>query len=119
MADAQAYVNYGRWIADCPAGCLNAMAVEYGQASYLCGFLNKYGIIVGGCGVTAPLLWPDERDAITAALAPRSDDHRMWAPAGHRQTYDSYTPDGRTIAEAYPLGQTAADLLTENIMMGV
>jgi hypothetical protein len=109
---AYAYINWARWLADCPAGCASAMTVTPGQTTWLCGIMRK-GLVAGGCGSTAALLWPDNPDAYMAALANRADQYQNWAPAGHRQTFCSYTPDGRLIAEAYPTGQTPEDLLTE------
>lgn len=109
---ALAYVNHNRWLADCPTGCNAAMDVAVGQGEYLCGVPWR-GTIVGGCGATASLVWPDEWAEIVAALAYRPETNRHWAPAGHRQTFVSYTPDGRVVADVYPNGQTAADLLAE------
>lgn len=109
---AVAYVNHGRWLADCPTGCNAAMDTTVGETGYLCGVPYE-GRIIGGCGASAPLVWPEDPNAITAALSVRPTANRHWAPAGHRQTYVSYTPDGRLIAEAYPNGQTVADLIAE------
>lgn len=111
-APTQAYVNHGRWLADCPAGCNNAMPVDRGQTAFLCGFLID-GALKAGCGATGDLQWPEQPGDIEAALFGRMEQHRNWAPAGHRQTTTSYTRDGRTIADAFPGGQTAADLREE------
>lgn len=91
-----AYVNAGRWIADCPdARCGNAVALTPKQTQYHC---------VQGCNLITDLAWPPDAEEITRALAARSHDvNRNWAPAGHRQA----------ISTGHPMGQTVADLLAE------
>lgn len=110
---AIAYMNMGRWGADCPAGCNSAMKIERGQETFACGWPNDKGIWVGGCGATADIQWPAEVEVIDDALTQRPEPHRNWAPAGHRQTYVERTRDGQPVADVYPDGQTAADLLDE------
>lgn len=91
-----AYVNHGRWIADCPdTRCGNAVALDPKQATYHC---------VGGCNLIADIVWPVDVDDITQALLERPHDvNRNWAPAGHRQA----------IATGHPMGQTVAELREE------
>lgn len=115
-AKAVAYVNHGRWVADCPAECNSAMIVTPGQTSFVCGMwidTDEGRRFVGGCATTAELVWPPDPAGITSALASRPEPRRNWAPAGHRQTLASRTPDGRVVAEAFPRGQTVADLRAE------
>lgn len=93
---AYAYVNHGRWIADCPdTRCGNAVALDPKQASYHCR---------GGCNLVTEIVWPADADDITRALAERPHDvNRHWAPAGHRQA----------LTTGHPMGQTVADLRAE------
>ena len=64
---AVAYVNHGRWVADCPSEyCRSAMAVTPGHMFMCGGCLNveigsRYRMIE----------WPQERGAIEEALAAR------------------------------------------------
>jgi len=97
-AHAQAYVNHGRWIADCPRPhCGNALALNPKQSVFHCA--GK-----GGCQLIAEVDWPVEVDLIDAAISARPvRTTRNWAPAGHRQA----------IACGFPEGQTAADLVAE------
>ena len=68
-----------------------------------------------GCGYAAPVEWPKDAAAITTELGNRPiDQDRNWAPAGHRQAANSKTPSGRIVSDAYPRGQTVADLRAEN-----
>lgn len=113
-AQAVAYLNHGRWLADCPAGCNAAMDLTTGQGSYLCGVVHpQTGQIVGGCATTAPVIWPLEPQQINDAVEGRPVANRNWAPAGHRQTYISRTADGRLVSDVHPDGQSAADLIEE------
>lgn len=91
-----AYVNHGRWIADCPdTRCGNAVALEPKQSSYHC---------VGGCNLITGIVWPTAADDITRALAERPRDvNRNWAPAGHRQA----------MSTGYAMGQTVVELRAE------
>lgn len=90
-----AFVNLGRWIADCPAGCGNAIALEPHQTQFHC---------IGGCNLVGEVVWPGDAEEITRALAERDSTlNRNWAPAGHRQAY----------ATGHPAGQTVADLIAE------
>lgn len=113
-AAAVAYLNHGRWLADCPAGCNAAMDLTAGQSQFLCGVVHpQSGQIVGGCATAAPVGWPPEPQQITDAVAGRPMANRNWAPAGHRQTYTSRTADGQLVADVHPDGQSAADLTEE------
>lgn len=104
-AHALAYVNHGRWIADCPKPfCGNAMQLDARQATYACGVLDGRGQLQGGCGLTTGLAWPVDAVWIWDALLRRPDPRtRNWAPAGHRQA----------VSDGFPDGQSVADLLAE------
>lgn len=96
---ARAYVNLGRWVADCPRPhCGGAMQLEPRQTVFHCGGLD-------GCQVISEVVWPPDADEIWSVLAARPvPATRNWAPAGHRQALACHVPDG----------QTVADLLDEN-----
>lgn len=72
---AYAEANHGRWIAQCPAPfCSSAMQIVIGQDAFLCGGN-------GGCGATAPLVWPADPDGIQALLLMRPvPATRNWLP---------------------------------------
>lgn len=91
---ARAYVNHGRWVADCPRPyCGNAVALEPRQTTFHCGS-------AGGCQLIAEVVWPSDADEIWAALAVRPvPTTRNWAPAGHRQALACHVPDGQTVAD--------------------
>lgn len=65
---ATAYVNQGRWVADCPqAGCGGALALVRSARGFLCG--NCLNV---ACGSRyRPLVWPADRDEIEDVLAVR------------------------------------------------
>jgi membrane-associated phospholipid phosphatase len=97
---ARAYVNWGRWVADCPNDCGGALAMERGQAMFSCPECQYLGIIE----------WPGDVDGITEALAERPVPRtRNWFPSGH------------TLAERFglPHGQTPAQLREEGRDNGV
>lgn len=104
-ASAAAYVNHGRWIADCPKPfCGNAMALDPKQARFICGLLDGRGRLANGCGTTADVHWPPDAVWIWDALLRRPDPGtRNWAPAGHRQA----------VADGFAAGQSVTDLLAE------
>lgn len=93
-ANAQAYVNHGRWIADCPRPhCGNALALNPKQSTFHCSG-------TGGCQLIAEVEWPASVGGIDAALAVRPvPTTRNWAPAGHRQAIACRVPEGQTVAE--------------------
>jgi hypothetical protein len=96
MSAALAYMNWGRWVADCPAdGCASAVAVAAGQTGIVCS--NNH---------ISPLTWPTPATvvAIGVALDKRPDPrNRNWFPAGHPFA----------TAAGYPMDQTPAELDAE------
>lgn len=67
----RAYVNFGRWVADCPSpDCTSAKEVQPGQAVYQCAAPTF------GCGRTAPLAWPEDPAGDMAALADLPAQHQ-------------------------------------------
>lgn len=100
---AQAYVNRGAWVADCPAGCGSAMGLKPKETTYVCGVVDA-GELKGGCGACAAVAWPSQAVWIWDALVRRPNRvTRNWAPPGHRQA----------IVTGHPQGQTVADLIAE------
>ena len=97
---AVAFMSWGRWVANCPAGCGNAE--HYGpdpetghigglsRASFTCGSAGH------GCGLTCAAVWPDNIVDIEAMLAGRPMRNRNWTP-----------------------GETPQDLLAENLEHGI
>ena len=101
MTDVRAYVNHGRWVADCVREfCNNAMRLEPRQAAYRCS----------NCGLDAAIEWPADADEIWRVLERRPvPQTRNWFPAGH----------DLAVRAGCPHGQTVADLLAENEEHGV
>ena len=87
-----AFVNWGRWVADC-AVCPSAMALQPGQTRFVCGDQL--------CGAEAEIDWPASEQLDVATVdqllgARPNPRNRNWHP-----------------------WETAADLLVENIEHGV
>lgn len=93
----QAYVNWGRWVAECPRPyCGNATELQANQPVFQC-------IGQDGCGMVASIEWPDNAQEIWDALLKRPVKRtRNWIPIGHH-----YADLG------YPAGQTVKELLDE------
>lgn len=90
---ARAYVNFGRWIADCPNDCGGAMALQPGQPEFYCA-------PPGGCGQIAPVEWPINAQEIWDALAERrAPKNRNWFPKSHSLALKANCPHGQTPAE--------------------
>lgn len=100
---ARAYVNHGRWVAECPNQyCHNAEGLEPRQAAFAC--------TDRGCHLLAGIEWPDDPDGIWEALAERPDPAtRNWFPHEHHLA----------VAWRVPHGQTPADLRAEAAEHGV
>jgi hypothetical protein len=85
---AIAYVNWGRWVSDCPAGCGSAQRLEPGQDVFTCA----------ECGQLALIAWPADADriwfALTARILPRN---RNWFPAGHPLALAANCPHGQGV----------------------
>lgn len=103
---AYAYVNHGRWVADCPAGCGSALNLRPRETTYVCAVFDG-GQMVAGCGACSAVAWPAGAVWIWDALLRRPNPlTRNWAPAGHRQA----------LATGFPQGQTVADLIAETYL---
>ena len=80
MESAVAFYDYGRWVADCPnPQCTNALLVDPGQQKWLCRYVDNLGR-VQGCLTSAPLAWPENREAIEADLAGKPESAQHWKP---------------------------------------
>lgn len=87
---ARAYVNFGRWIADCPIDCGSAMQLQPGQAAFHCP----------ECGHLTTVEWPSNPDEIWEALGKRqAKRNRNWFPSGHQLALRSGSPHGQSVAE--------------------
>ena len=67
---AVAYVNHGRWVADCPE-CNGAEIIAQGQT-----------MLCGSCGAEHQVDFPDKptREGIVAALTVRKPSNQNWYP---------------------------------------
>jgi hypothetical protein len=101
MVRARAYVNHGRWIADCcREHCASAEALLPGQPVFHCS----------NCLQVAEVDWPACAGEITSVLERRPvPQTRNWFPAGHELALRSGCPHG----------QSVADLEAENREFGV
>lgn len=87
---ARAYVNFGRWIADCPMDCGSALQLQPGQAMYQCV----------ECGYVTDIEWPSNANEIWDALLERpAKRNRNWFPSGHHLALRSFSPHGQTPQE--------------------
>lgn len=91
---AVAYMNWGRWISDCPReDCSYAFKLEPGQEMYVCR--TRQG---EGCGAEAPIEWPPDAAEIEAELQRRPvTSTRNWYPPGHPLAVATGNPDGQTV----------------------
>jgi hypothetical protein len=87
---ARAYVNFGRWIADCPYDCGSALQLQPGQAQYQCV----------ECRLFSSVEWPDNPDEIWEALNERpAPKNRNWFPEGHTLALRCGAPHGQSAKE--------------------
>lgn len=87
---ALAYVNWGRWIAECPAECGGALMLAPQQTLLSCE----------ECGLFSQITWPADADGITDALAQRAVPRtRNWFPEGHSLALRAGCPHGQSVAE--------------------
>jgi hypothetical protein len=89
---ARAYVNWGRWVADCPTGCGGALQLNPGMATFACV----------ECKAISEIEWPPHADDIMSALEERpAPKNRNWFPSGHSLALRSNSPHGQTVKELY------------------
>ncbi len=70
-----AYVNQGRWVADCPTGCGGAMLLEPGEP-FMCGECFNEDIE----GRWRRVVFPRQRRAIERLLELRRPHNANWRP---------------------------------------
>lgn len=84
---ARAYVNHGRWIAECPYECGSAVVLQPGEAAFHCS----------ECLSISPVEWPlnaqDIWDALAERRLPRT---RNWFPPSHDLALRAGLPHGQT-----------------------
>jgi hypothetical protein len=106
---ATAYLNHGRWVAECPADWCGDAKGLYPQLPTTDGstVLSPNPVYLQRCvnghefRIEAP---PDDmRAQIEAALADRPEQFRDWLPNGHPWS-----------ANGHPTNQSPADLAAEN-----
>lgn len=87
---ARAYVNLGRWVADCPKECGYALALSPRQGMFHCG----------ECQHLCSVAWPHNADQIWEALAVRElPINRNWFPAGHDLAVRAGLPEGQSVKD--------------------
>lgn len=83
--DVEVYINWGRFIAECPCG--DAREVEPGQRMEACVD-----------GHVMDLQWPDDAPQVMAVLGERiSAKRRNWFPAGHEVAIRLGQPHGQSL----------------------
>ena len=89
MAESLAYLNWGRWVAECAApDCHDAMQLTPGDKSMRC----IRGHITG-------VRWSGNPHAIAEAVAIRPEQNRNWFPEGHPLATAVGWPTGQTVDE--------------------
>lgn len=90
---ARAYVNFNRWIADCPTGCGNAASLDSGQTTFYCN-------PPGGCGLIVAVDWPKNSVDIWETLQERPmPKTRNWFPEDHPLALRCGAPHGQSVEE--------------------
>lgn len=76
-----AYINHGRWVADCPGWCGNALVVSQADPYFIC---SECGSVENG-GRWYLVVFPDEKNEIEEALLrrPERDGFRAWSRNWH------------------------------------
>ncbi len=89
-AKALAYVNFGRWVADCPQNCGSALELRPGMTMFPCP----------ECKVVSEVEWPADADGIWEALGERpAPRNRNWFPRGHELAIRAGVPHGQTVKQ--------------------
>ena len=88
--EARAYMNHGRWVADCPRTCGYAWDLKD----------NEFLVHCGECGNVCPVDWPDNAQEIWDELQKRPLPRtRNWFPESHELAIRSGSPHGQTVHE--------------------
>jgi hypothetical protein len=109
QVSAFAYVNHGRWVADCPRDfCVSAECVWHPERADKWPWTNRFTCT--NCGLVAPVQWPAEWREITRVLWERPvPQTRNWYHANNDTAIIGHLPHG----------QTVDDLVAENREFGV
>jgi hypothetical protein len=86
---ARAYINFGRWVAECPLECGNALALQPNQVQFFCA-------PPGGCGHAGSIEWPDDAQGLWDALEGRAPKNKNWFPPSHNLAIRANCPHGQT-----------------------
>lgn len=87
---ARAYVNFGRWVADCPWDCGSAAQLQPHQAVFQCI----------ECHSISEIDWPGNADEIWEALGKRrAPRNRNWYPEGHLLAVRAGIPHGQSVKQ--------------------
>lgn len=77
-----AYINHGRWIAECPQ-CHWAIAIRPRQLAgsrFVCGVLPHGKDVATGCGYTDSVRFPSDAKSIEQVLRSRPTPQSNWKP---------------------------------------
>lgn len=89
-AQARAYVNFSRWVADCPMECGGALELAPGMLLFACP----------ECKTMSEIEWPPNADEIWEVLQERKVPRtRNWFPSGHVIALKGGYPHGQTPAQ--------------------
>ena len=106
MITALAYLNWGRWVADCPEpGCQDARAVYHPvtgqrQTEDVCANGHHFVIEMPPTSLEAQLV---------AAVEERANDaDRSWYPKGHKRATLAGLPTGQSVKELVDEGKQVA-----------
>lgn len=131
---AAAYLNHGRWVADCPAaGCTDARAVyPEGRDGSPSPVRVLEQVCKGGHAFTIEMPPADIEAQLVAAVAERlSDQRKNWFPRNHPLALALNMPHGQSVrelreetqageaADAEVLAQRRAQLLAQMRELGV
>ncbi len=86
---ALAYVNWGRWVADCPAACGSAIVLASGQSTFHCP----------ECKHLSGVYWPHNPDEIMEVLEVRNKRNQNWFPVNHDLALRFGLPHGQSVSE--------------------
>jgi hypothetical protein len=87
---ARAYVNHGRWVADCPVDCGAALRLDWGEVNFYCP----------ECMTISTVDWPVNVSGIWDALAKRRNPKtRNWYPPEHPVALKGNIPHGQTVRD--------------------
>lgn len=98
---ARAYINQGRWVADCPRPhCTNAQLLAPGQMTFDCGILETGLRSPSGCNLICEIDWPPNAAELLAELERRPvPGTRNWFPADHELAMRANCPHGQSVAD--------------------